>query len=193
MRAFLSRLLPVGTMYKMVLTILFVSVFTCSYAQKDKLTFKELWQYSRMLDKIPSKELNGISNQIDEYLDIILATIEKDSVFPNIDTTEITAIMEGTLTADSLSIRLIYADNKTFSIHNKENETFDIAEITDFFSAIYSNGGIEKTVNSVIVTYELINDDFNCPYKLDYELIQRDSLEITNRVVRKIEEPILKD
>lgn len=179
----------------MAFTVLFVSAFTCSFAQDHNHTFKEVWPFYNALYKL--KDLDKELKQVDEYYEKIFATIEKDTSFlisviesMNIDTTA-----NDTSSDVPYIITLKYGDNKAFTICvNDDNEVDEIsylAEIKDLCNAIHTNGDIEKTVDSVVVSVFLVNRGET--FKLDYELVQRDSLEITNRVVRKIEEPILKD
>ena len=195
MRTSLSRLLSVGTIFKMAFTVLFVSAFTCSFAQDHNHTFKEVWQFYNALYKL--KDLDKELKQVDEYYEKIFATIEKDSSFLNsvMESINIDTTANDTSSDVPYIITLKYGDNKAFSnCFNDDNEVDEIsclAEINDLCNAILTNGDIEKTVDSVAVSVFLVNRGDT--YKLDYELIQRDSLEITNRGFRKIEEPILKD
>lgn len=190
MRASLSKLLPVGTIFKMAFTVLFVSAFACSFAQNHEYTEKEKSQISKKFSKLKEKDLDAISSQCDEYLDYISHLLENDyskHPFKEIDG----AVNNDSISLSSESVVFKYGDNQFWADTQNDNDSVTF-EMMHFFVAIHENGRIDKTVDSVAITYTLLANR-DCVYKIDYELIQRDSLEITNRIVRKIEEPILKD
>ena len=174
----------------MAITVLFVSAFACSFAQNREYTEKEKSQISKKFSKLKEKDLDAISSQCDEYLDYISHLLENDyskHPFKEIDG----AVNNDSISISSQSIVLKYGNSQFWADSQNDSDSVTF-EMMHFFVAIHDNGRIDKTVNSVAFTYTLsVNRD--CVYKIDYELIQRDSLGITNRVVRKIEEPILKD